>query len=170
MSTTGTWFRSWPSGGRSTLSTTLLVRHADAGSREKWHGDDRLRPLSKRGLHQAEALVGLLAGLPLERLLSSPYLRCVQTLEPLGRSRGVKVETAEELAEGAGLEAAQGLIRRLGEVPAALCIHGDVCLDLLDELVLKRVITRDQARCQKASTWVLENGAGPKTARYLSAP
>ena len=91
--------------------------------------------------------------------------------EPAATAPAVEPQpVAEELAEGAGLEAAQGLIRRLGEVPAALCIHGDVCLDLLDELVLKRVITRDQARCQKASTWVLENGAEPKTARYLSAP
>lgn len=94
----------------------------------------------------------------------------MQTLEPLGRARGLQVEAAEELVEGAGLQAVLGLIRRLGEAPAALCIHGDICLELLDELVLKRVITPEQARCQKGSTWVLENGRGLKSARYIPAP
>ena len=61
----------------------LLVRHARAGDREKWEGDDRLRPLDRKGRRQAEGLVELLAEYPIERLLSSQYLRCIQTFEPL---------------------------------------------------------------------------------------
>ena len=61
----------------------FLVRHARAGDRERWTGDDRLRPLDGKGRRQADAMVAPLAGYPITRLVSSPYLRCVQTLEPL---------------------------------------------------------------------------------------
>ena len=58
--------------------TILLVRHARAGRRDRWKGDDRLRPLSKRGTAQARALPALLqdfaAGSGL-RLVSSPWVR-----------------------------------------------------------------------------------------------
>jgi 8-oxo-(d)GTP phosphatase len=32
----------------------VLVRHASAGDRPEWEGDDRLRPLDKRGRKQAK--------------------------------------------------------------------------------------------------------------------
>jgi hypothetical protein len=77
----------------------LLVRHAWAGERAEWEGDDRLRPLDERGLRQAEELVELLACYEIDRIVSSPYVRCVQTVEPLARERGLSVETREELSE-----------------------------------------------------------------------
>src|SRR6266508_3359874 len=60
-----------------------LVRHADAGNKRDWSGPDAERPLSEEGWEQAAGLVDLLAGLRIERLLTSPLLRCRQTLEPL---------------------------------------------------------------------------------------
>ena len=68
---------------RSTCKTEavplLLVRHARAGNRSKWRGDDRLRPLTRKGTRQAEGLVGLLDQLGPERILSSPFVR--QTID-----------------------------------------------------------------------------------------
>ena len=78
----------------------VFVRHARAGDREKWEGDDRLRPLDRKGRRQAEGLVELLAEYPIERLLSSPYLRCVQSFEPLAQARGLEIEQVAELGEG----------------------------------------------------------------------
>jgi 8-oxo-dGTP diphosphatase len=101
----------------------LVIRHARAGKRTEWVGDDRLRPLDKRGTKQARALVGALAPFEIVRVLSSPYDRCVQTVEPLAGSRGVFVETRGELGEDRqahdGVELALSLV---GE-PVAICVH-----------------------------------------------
>ena len=66
-----------------------LVRHARAGKRGEWEGDDRLRPLDERGVRQAQGLVEQLSGRELRRILSSPYVRCVQSVEPLAEARGL---------------------------------------------------------------------------------
>jgi 8-oxo-(d)GTP phosphatase len=109
----------------------LLVRHASAGDRKSWKGDDRLRPIDERGERQAERLVEVLAGHRVARILSSPYVRCVQTVEPLARVRGLAVERREELAEGAGL----GAFFSLGDAlrAAAVSVHGDLVEELLGE-------------------------------------
>ena len=77
-----------------------VVRHAKAGSRGHWTGDDRLRPLSSKGFKQAEELVKLLRRFSITAIYSSPYLRCVQTVEPLARARKLELKTSIELAEG----------------------------------------------------------------------
>jgi 8-oxo-dGTP diphosphatase len=107
-----------------------LLRHARAGSRADWAGDDRLRPLDARGRRQADALVIQLAGWELTRILSSPYVRCVETVVPLAEARGLTVEPVDALAEGAGSGAALDLLRG-GTAPVAACVHGDLVEDLL---------------------------------------
>jgi 8-oxo-dGTP diphosphatase len=109
-----------------------LVRHASAGKRSEWQGDDRLRPLDARGFKQAEDLVEELREAPFEHIVSSPYVRCVQSVEPLARARGLEPETADALAEGAGADAALELFRRLGAELVA-CVHGDLLVELLGE-------------------------------------
>ena len=107
--------------------TSVLVRHASAGDRHDWAGDDRLRPLDARGRRQATELVELLGGLDLRRVVSSPYVRCVETLEPLAEELGLAVERDDRLAEGMG-RAASGLLQEEGVV---CCTHGDVVGDIL---------------------------------------
>src|SRR6185436_5719102 len=79
--------------------TLFLVRHASAGHRASWEGEQRIRPLDERGRRQALALVDLLEGEPIERILSSPAFRCVQTVEPLAAARGLEIELRDELTE-----------------------------------------------------------------------
>jgi 8-oxo-dGTP diphosphatase len=131
-------------------SLVLLVRHAKAGDRERWTDDDRLRPLDKRGRRQADALVGPLTGYPLARLVSSPYARCVQTLEPLSARLGMAVEPDQAIAEGAAAEEARALLGRLGPGPVVLCTHGDVVEALVGEGEPKK----------KGSTWLLARRDG----------
>ena len=69
--------------------SVLLVRHASAGSRAKWNGDDRLRPLDETGEEQAEELVRLLSRFGVEEIVSADYVRCVETVQPLSESIGV---------------------------------------------------------------------------------
>jgi phosphohistidine phosphatase SixA len=121
--------------------TSVLVRHASAGDRHDWGGDDRLRPLDGRGRRQAAALVDLLLPLGVQRVVSSPYLRCVETVEPLAAELGLPVEHDDRLAEGAG-RAALELLHENGVV---CCTHGDVVGDILGRGLKKAaaVLLRD---------------------------
>jgi phosphohistidine phosphatase SixA len=102
----------------------LLVRHAWAGDRDKWEGDDRERPLDERGRRQAEDLVERLQPYPIEAILSSPARRCVETVEPLARARGLEIEVRPELSED--LQGTEGvaLVRSLAGRDVVVCGHG----------------------------------------------
>jgi broad specificity phosphatase PhoE len=113
--------------------TAVLLRHASAGDRLLWTGDDRLRPLDARGRRQSAKLVPLLLEVGVERVVSSPYVRCVETVEPLAAALGVELEHDDRLAEGSA-DAAADLLRQDGVVA---CTHGDVIVALLGELLKK---------------------------------
>ncbi len=81
-----------------------MVRHAKAGSRHKWDGEDLERPLSEAGRRQTEAITERLRGERVTGLYSSPYVRCVQTLAPLGEHLGLEVVGDDRLAEAAPFE------------------------------------------------------------------
>ena len=102
--------------------TSVLVRHASAGDKRDWSGDDRLRPLDARGRDQAAELVELLQPLGIRRVVTSPYARCVETVEPLAAALGLPLEQDDRLGEGMGAAAAE-LLREDGVVA---CTHGDV--------------------------------------------
>ena len=101
----------------------LLVRHAHALARSGWRGDDRDRDLSARGRGQSAALVPILREFKPERILSSPYSRCVDTVVPLATAMGIDVEPDDALAEGAGYDAVR-LVRSVGDRVSVLCSHG----------------------------------------------
>jgi phosphohistidine phosphatase SixA len=155
-----------------------LVRHAHAGDRTEWSGDDSQRPLSAKGWRQAEGIDTLLSGQTISRVLSSPSLRCVQTVEPLARTRKLRIETEEALLEGSDprdalqlLEDAADAAAKSGAVVA--CSHGDVVPGVLDLLRSAGAAIDGALTWPKASTWVLEAGAsGRRFARasYLPPP
>lgn len=68
-----------------------------------------------------------LESLEVRRIVSSPFARCVETVEPLAEARGLEVELDDRLAEGAG-RAAFALVQENGTV---CCTHGDVAGELL---------------------------------------
>jgi broad specificity phosphatase PhoE len=106
---------------------SVLLRHASAGDRDHWAGDDRLRPLDEKGRRQAEKIAAALSAKEVRRIVSSPYVRCVQTVEPLAAALGLEVELDDRLAEGAN-GSARELIEEAGVVA---CTHGDVIYELL---------------------------------------
>src|ERR1700677_2556209 len=83
----------------------LLVRHGHAGAKRQWHGDDGFRPLDAQGLAQAAALVDLLTPRGPPRILSSPFLRCVQTVTPLADAYGIPIERSPSVVPEAGAAA-----------------------------------------------------------------
>jgi broad specificity phosphatase PhoE len=139
----------------SDTTKIYLVRHAKAGKREDWHGDDALRPLSPAGRKQADLLADTFARRAPGRLVSSPYVRCVQTLEPTAERIGARVEHEPALAEGGPFEDVLDLI---AEAPAnsVLCSHGDVIPAVIAALERRGTAIRSAPDWRKASTWVLE--------------
>jgi 8-oxo-dGTP diphosphatase len=148
-----------------------VVRHAKAGDREEWQGDDRLRPLTKSGRQQAGALAEVLKNEPIDRILSSPYVRCLQTVEPLAARRKVPIEPRKDLEEGAGGESVIRIVEDAKGQSVVLCTHGDVVEELLERLIEQGVVDRARASNEKGGTWVLYDESGRITsARYLPAP
>lgn len=138
--------------------SVLLVRHAWAGKRKEWDGDDLLRPLDERGRRQARALVDLLSEFDVDRIVSSPARRCRQTVEPLAVARGLKVEERVELSEEHQEEDGRELLEQLAGEPVVLATHGGRPWSALAE----------PHRYEKGATVVL--GAGLTAVRYVPAP
>jgi 8-oxo-dGTP diphosphatase len=148
-----------------------LIRHAKAGNRDAWEGSDAARPLSKSGRIQALGIRDLLAAEPVARVLSSPAVRCVETVQPLADSRGLAVEETEDLFEGRGPGPAHQLIRSVAGGPIALCTHGDVIELLLDDLAEHGVELPDGRLLKKGSIWVLAvDGGRIASGRYVPPP
>jgi phosphohistidine phosphatase SixA len=149
----------------------LLVRHGHAGAKRQWHGDDGLRPLDAVGLGQAAGLVATLARFGPRRVVSSPLLRCVQTVTPLSEALGIPIERSQSLVPEAGT-AATLLARTIAtDEPGAivLCTHGEVIHDIQAELARDEVSGFSEASSrEKGSVWVLYRSDGLFTeVRYL---
>lgn len=70
----------------------VLLRHAHAGNRSEWVGDDLDRPLSPRGQGQARAVAAVLRCYGQLLPVASPARRAVDTLVPYARSTGQTVQ------------------------------------------------------------------------------
>ncbi len=108
----------------------VLVRHGSAGSRQAWEGDDARRPLDPDGLAQAATLATVLPAYRPAILLSSPSLRCVQTLEPYGMDIARDALLSEESQDPRKTPALAGELT----APAVVCSHGKVLPHLIASL------------------------------------
>ncbi|WP_151525484.1 NUDIX hydrolase [Serinicoccus kebangsaanensis] len=119
----------------------LVVRHAQAVPRSEWSSADPRRPLSGAGRRRSAGRVrALLGAYAPEVLLSSPSVRCVDTLVPFATAAGLPLTTKKGLSEE-GFEADPGkLAKHLGRVldrgvATALCTHGPLLADLVGTLL-----------------------------------
>ena len=158
-------------------SVLLLVRHAKAGSRKDWAGDDDLRPLSSSGRAQAEHLVGFLGRFAPERFHASLPIRCPDTIAPAAGDARI---TPEPLLGEDGYwqdpVAGLGRFRALLATPGvtALCSQGGVIPDVVETLLKESGLVPTgvprpgdaPVPSRKASTWVLTADA---TGALLSA-
>jgi phosphohistidine phosphatase SixA len=144
-----------------------LVRHAHAGSQKRWSGPDHDRPLSVRGQEQAGRLPEALRDYPVASILSSPTVRCLDTVIPLGHHRGVQVEPVSCLGVQVPVERLLELVLDPSLHAAVLCGHGEQIRGVL-RLLAESVRFGGPLRLEKGSTWILDLAAGPDgAARYL---
>lgn len=144
--------------------TRFLVRHAKAGQRSEWRDDDALRPLSKSGRRQADALADHLVNQVAGPLLSSPFLRCRQTLEPLARCIGLEVIDDERLSEGQPFEPALELLESTPD-GSVLCVHGDLLPELIGALARRGAVLATAPDWRKAVVWELVDTDDPDGTR-----
>jgi broad specificity phosphatase PhoE/8-oxo-dGTP pyrophosphatase MutT (NUDIX family) len=114
----------------------IVLRHCGAVARGgEWDGDAD-RPLTAAGRVQAERLAGILAAFGRAAVLSSPSLRCLETVDPYCRATGTAVEVLPALSEDGHADrasAAGDLIRHLvaDGSPVVVCSHRPVLPALL---------------------------------------
>jgi 8-oxo-dGTP diphosphatase len=151
--------------------TIHLLRHATAGNRDNFNGDDRERPLSKKGKAQAKSIAESLREREIERIVTSPYKRCVQTVEPLAKMIGATIEISDALAEGPDIDAAYDLIHNLAGANAVLCSHGDVIPAAMNRLMWLGLTIHSRFYCSKGSIWEVDIEDGRYTeGRYVPPP
>jgi 8-oxo-dGTP diphosphatase len=168
-----------------TASVLLVVRHAKAGSRKDWDGDDNLRPLSGVGRTQAEHIAEFLGWFAPDRLHAAVPVRCVDTIAPYADAHEAKIEREPLLGEdgywqdpAAGLTRFRELLTRPGLT--VLCSQGGVIPDVVGTLVdeyAPRVTgvpepEKTPVPSRKGSTWVLatDTAGALRSADYYPSP
>lgn len=75
------------------MKKIYLIRHCEAD------GQPPEAQLTKRGFEQAIHLSNFFRRIPIERIITSPYKRAVQSIEPLAKTISIEIETNEQLTE-----------------------------------------------------------------------
>lgn len=121
--------------------TLVVLRHAKARSREKWDKADAARPLTRKGHARAERLSDLLAAYGIQRVVTSPATRCLDTVTPYAVAEGLRSKLDHRLTEDAGPDdlrrAAADLLRR--KKPTVVCGHRPTLPWLFEGLGLEAV-------------------------------
>ncbi len=147
-----------------------LVRHAKAGDRSRWIGDDWLRPLTGEGRRQARELVERFSAERFTRIVSSPSARCLETVVPLAGAHSIAIEPHDALAEGAALSDTLKLVDECTIGGAVICSHGDVIPNVLGHFQATAGLDLGpNPRCPKGSVWIID-GRGSTTATYWPPP
>lgn len=81
----------------------IVLRHAKATPRSDWMGgrtvDDGNRPLLPEGIAQSKELVRLLGAFAPNRVITSPWNRCLNTVSPYATKRKLKIIERSQLSE-----------------------------------------------------------------------
>jgi 8-oxo-dGTP diphosphatase len=146
----------------------VLVRHADAGLRSEWRGSDEWRGLTDGGHGQAKAMVRMIEELPVEHILSSPSLRCRQTVVPLALARALDVEPCWQLGAGVEPEDLIDLIADPSTEAAVLCTHRETLQLLFEHLAgTYQVLAEAAEPMEKGAVWILRGAVGGPQALRL---
>ena len=127
--------------GNGTLKTwpLVIVRHANAESRSSWTKADPLRPLDAAGRERAQALIPLLKSYGVIRVVTSPAVRCLDTVLPYAVSEELKIRLKPGLSEESFAERPDHAPRHLTKLLArgsatVVSTHGPVLPRLLEQL------------------------------------
>lgn len=117
----------------------IVVRHAKAKPRSSWTKAEGERPLAATGIRQAQAVGRLLTAWNPQRVVTSPWLRCVATIAPYAKNSGAKVKMVDALTEhrhGRNPKKTAAAVTALLEKQrgVAICTHRPALPTVLDQL------------------------------------
>lgn len=142
--------KEWEADATLDTSPIIIQRHAAAQSRSKWRkGDEETRPLRRKGKKQAAALPSLLAAYGPKKVVTSPWRRCLDTIEPFASDAGIDIVKKSELTEHAHRDrparAAAVIERVVSEASrTVVCTHRPVLPTVIE--VAKAACTKEAAR------------------------
>ena len=118
----------------------ILLRHAKALPRSDWKRADDDRPLDKAGAADAVTLASLLSCFaPRAAVVTSPTVRCVDTIRPYAARADVPIQAPDALraasVAGPGPAAAQVFSLIAARGPAIVCAHRENLPGLLEAAV-----------------------------------
>ena len=154
----------------------LIIRHATAGRKARYKGDDTERPLDRNGRAQAKSLVPQLVAFGASSVYAADRARCVQTIDPLARKLDLPIAIEPTLTEEAYAADPEAARQRLLEIIAhggtpAICSQGRVIPYLIDWWCDRDGVEPDKSRNRKGSTWVLSlSGDRLIAADHLPSP
>lgn len=147
-------------------SVVVLVRHAKAGKRSEWPGEDRLRPLDKAGRRQARGLTDFLRAFAPDRVVSADRVRCEQTVEPFAEGAGLDVEIDPTFSDDGYVEnpkaAAASVLELAKAAPAVVISSQGTAVPGL----VSGVAGIEGVSARKGSAWVLCFADGEVSADY----
>jgi 8-oxo-dGTP diphosphatase len=139
----------------------VLVRHAHAEARSTWSSADHLRPLEARGSERAKALVPFLSAFGVTRVVTSPSIRCLDTVLPYGAASGYGTRLKSGLSEEAFAKHPERAIHHLARLldrgePAVLCTHGLILPGLFEVLA---AVAEPNGPLESSATAILSHAA-----------
>jgi 8-oxo-(d)GTP phosphatase len=165
----------------------VFLRHASAGHKGSWPGDDLDRPLDVRGAADADRLAGLLSCFAPGRVISSAAERCVATVRPYAALTGSAValepaftvglaeRDAGTTAAGTAVAGPSGMpdtaaaavaTEAVADIvaagmPAVICAHGENLPAMIaDACAALGAVPPDKPSLPKAGFWVLHLAGG----------
>ena len=154
--------------------TLIILRHAKALERGDWDSDDSLRTLNESGLAQAQSLISHLAPFAINEIYTSDFTRCVQTVSPLGESRGLVVSKVPSLNEATfesdperSISFANAL--KQDERNILICSHNPVIPTMLRGILNTKLKNKDLIKLEPGDAWLVHRVKGEIVALdYLS--
>ena len=145
--------------------TLIILRHTKALERGDWDGDDSLRTLNENGLAQAQSLIGHLAPFAIGEIYTSDFTRCVQTVTPLGESRGLVVSKVPSLNEATfesdperSITFANAL--KQDERNILICSHNPVIPTMLRGILNTKLKNKDLIKLEPGDAWLVHRIKG----------
>lgn len=141
-------------------AAVLLIRHAKAGNRESWTGEDRLRPIDRAGAKQARRIAEIVPCWHPDRIGSADLLRCTQTVVPLAETLALPVETEPTMSEEAYAADPVAAVARVRELAAvggtsAISSQGGAIPGIIADLADADGLDLPEVPAKKGSMWAL---------------
>ena len=138
----------------------ILLRHAKAITRDEWQGDDDDRPLDSLGQNQAKRLLSIYQVYNIEQIHTSDAVRCYDTVNPMVKGLGIKLEVTGKLGESAykkdkekAFDYAKDLIKEDARI--LICSHNPILPKMLNRLTKKSDVDADEGKLSPADGWVI---------------